>query len=126
MAETAAAEGRKPYMMVSLSDWYQCYQRYVIPWSSLITNHAPPGVGKHAQLFRVSLPGTIPEVRSKAMKKRLPRLYDAIAKAYNGEKSKEQTFAEAMRRLGGRLPTEEDFKGNLSCVYVNMTGRDWR
>jgi hypothetical protein len=80
MSEPDAAEGREPFVMVALVDLYQCYCRYVVPWSSLIKKHAPPGPGKHAQVFHVSMPNTIPEVCLKAARKRLPLLYDAVAK----------------------------------------------
>lgn len=122
----AAAEGREPFVMVVLGDWYQDYCRYVVPWSSLIKKHAPPGPGKHAQIFRLSMPNTIPKVRSKAAGKRLRLLYEAVAEAHDGEKSIEYTFRKAMERLGGRPPTDGDYTGKSASVYINMNEREWR
>ena len=72
------------------------------------------------------MPNTIPEVRSKAAGKRLPLLYDAVAKAHDGEKSIEHTFRKAMDSLGGKPPTDGDYTGQSASVYVNMNEREWR
>jgi hypothetical protein len=72
------------------------------------------------------MPNTISGVCSKAAGKRLPLLYDAVAKAYDGEKSIEHTFREAMVRLGGRPPTDGDYTGESANLYINMNEREWR